>query len=60
MHVASDGPGRVIIADGVDYGIHLEQGTDTLAPRPFVGPVFEEWRRGKFARYIVAQGIVNV
>lgn len=60
MHVEKDGPGRVIIADGVEYGIHLEEGTETIAPRPFVGPVFEEWRRGKFARFIIAQRIVRV
>jgi hypothetical protein len=60
MHVEKDGPGRVIIADGVEYGILLEEGTENMSPRPFIGPVFEEWRRGKFARYIIAQGIVKV
>lgn len=60
IHVEKDGPGRVIIADGVEYGIALEEGTETIAPRPFMEPVFEAWRRGKFARYLIAQRIVRV
>jgi hypothetical protein len=36
---------RYIVHDGVEYGIWLEEGTENMAPRPFVAPVFEEWRR---------------
>lgn len=36
---------RYLVHDGVEYGIWLEDGTETMAPRPFVAPVFEEWRR---------------
>lgn len=30
------------ISDGVEYGIYLEDGTTTIAPRPFMGPAFDE------------------
>lgn len=33
------------ISDGVAYGIHLEQGGQNMAPRPFMGPVFSAWQR---------------
>jgi hypothetical protein len=33
------------VSDGVDYGIYLEVGTSTIAPRPFVAPVFEQHRK---------------
>lgn len=33
------------IHDGVEYGIDLEEGTADIEPRPFVNPVFEEWRK---------------
>ena len=36
---------RYEIHDGVDYGIHLELGTERMAARPFVGPVFDDWQR---------------
>ena len=32
------------IHDGVEYGYHLEMGTENMAPRPFVGPVFDDWQ----------------
>lgn len=38
------------VADGTDYGMALEMGTTRIAPRPFVRPVFEEWRNGKLAK----------
>lgn len=28
------------IMDGVTYGIHLEDGTESIAPRPFMAPAF--------------------
>lgn len=33
------------IVDGVEYGVKLELGTEKIAARPFVRPVFEEWRK---------------
>lgn len=40
------------VHDSVDYGVYQELGTSRMAPRPFVGPVFEATRRdlGKLAR----------
>lgn len=35
---------RYEIHDGVEYGIHLELGTERMAARPFVGPVFDDWQ----------------
>ena len=41
------------IQDGVPYGIDLEIGDfrSNTAPRPFMGPIFELWRKGKFRRF---------
>lgn len=33
------------IMDGVEYGIELEDGTERIQARPFMGPVFYDWRR---------------
>jgi len=38
------------ITDGVEHGIHQEMGTETIAARPFVAPVFNEWRERKLAQ----------
>lgn len=35
---------RYEIHDGVEYGYHLEFGTERMAARPFVGPVFDDWQ----------------
>lgn len=35
------------VHDGVEYGIDLEYGTEVIAPRPFIGPVFWEWKQRK-------------
>jgi hypothetical protein len=32
------------IMDGVDYGLKLEDGTESIAPRPFMRPAFERER----------------
>jgi len=47
-----------LIMDGVEYGVGLEYGTSRMAARPFVNPVFEEWRRklGDSAR---RAGLIN-
>jgi hypothetical protein len=33
-----------IISDGVNYGADLELGTENMAARPFVIPVFDKWK----------------
>lgn len=33
------------IMDGVEYGIYLEDGTESIMPRPFFAPVFIEAQR---------------
>lgn len=42
---ASEGRFTRIISDGVEYGIMLEYGTEYTGARPFVRPVFEDWRQ---------------
>ena len=41
-----------IIHDQTDYGQHLEFGTEVMAARPFMRPVFEAWRTGRFAALV--------
>lgn len=33
------------ISDGVEYGLWLEDGTEHMQPRPFMGPAFERAQR---------------
>jgi hypothetical protein len=42
MHWEHDGSLRNTISDGVEYGLHLEDGTETIAPRPFIAPAFAD------------------
>lgn len=46
------------IQDGVEYGAYLEAGTATIAARPFVAPVFFDWRENKLARDMQAFGLL--
>lgn len=41
MRWEPDGQFTRKIMDGVTYGIHLEDGTERIAPRPFVQPAFK-------------------
>lgn len=41
------GTGKAEIRDGVEYGEYLEFGTEHIEPRPFMGPVFEDYSAGK-------------
>lgn len=45
-----DTPTRMIVHDGVEYGYGLEMGRDKVAPRPFVNPVIDQWKRRKFVQ----------
>ncbi|GIL09276.1 MAG: hypothetical protein BroJett033_7870 [Chloroflexota bacterium] len=44
------GPLERTIMDGVEYGVYLEDGTEDILPRPFMGPVFDDWRGGRLER----------
>lgn len=48
IHVEKDGasPHTFYVADGVQHGIYQEIGTSTIAARPFMAPVFEQWGTG--------------
>lgn len=43
MHVEPVSMFSFRIADGVEYGIMLEDGTEHISARPFVAPVFDDW-----------------
>lgn len=52
MHWERAGSREREIMDGVEYGIDLEDGTERIAPRPFMRPVFDEWGPGgEFERF---------
>ena len=34
-----------VIEDGVAHGIMMEDGTEDVAPRPFMRPVFDNWQK---------------
>jgi hypothetical protein len=59
MRWASVGEASAVIHDGVEYGVHLELGTERMPARPFVAPVFERWRRGAFAQFARDFGILR-
>lgn len=41
----SEGRFTRVIGDGVEYGLLLEWGTEYMGARPFISPVFDEWRK---------------
>lgn len=51
IRFAPDGRLRYLVHDGVEYGAYLELGTERMAARPFINPVFEEWRQRKFGEF---------
>lgn len=40
------------IEDGVEYGIAMELGTENIEPRPFMRPMFEDYRASKFGNMV--------
>lgn len=59
MRSKPDGRMRYLVMDGVEYGVYLELGTEKMAARPFVAPMFEEWRRRKFTAFAKAFGLLK-
>lgn len=51
-----DGSYQVIV--GENYGRFLEFGTETIAPRPFMTPIFHTWEH-KFASEVADAGIIE-
>lgn len=52
MTVQKQGEGEYWIQDGVEYGLYLEEGTENMGARPFVAPVFDDWRKAKFGAVV--------
>ena len=48
----STGTHEVTIHDQVEYGQYQEFGTETIEARPWMKPVFEDWRRNKFNNFV--------
>lgn len=48
-----------VIEDGVEYGIYLEDGTERMGARPWMGPVMREWQN-KLEADARAFGLINV
>lgn len=40
------------VSDGTEYGVFLEIGTERMAARPFMRPVFDRWSRREFKMYL--------
>lgn len=59
MGWSPDGKLRILIHDGVVYGIWLEMGTSKMAARPFITPQFEEWRARKFGKFARQFGVFD-
>lgn len=58
MRWKPDGRLRWVIHDQVEYGVFLEFGTERMAARPFISPVFEAWRAGKWREFMREFGIL--
>jgi hypothetical protein len=59
MHVEKVENLHYVVADGVEYGVYLEMGTETMAPRPFMNPVIEEWQGSKVEQSAKNAGLLN-
>lgn len=51
MRTRRVGQAHYEIRDAVNYGIHLEMGTEHMRARPFIAPVFERWN-SEFGRFV--------
>lgn len=58
MHVTKVGRLHFEIRDGVEYGIYLEDGTESMGAWPFVGPVFNQWGEQALARDLQRFGLL--
>ena len=58
VEAMKDADGSFIVLVGEDYGRDLEFGTETIAPRPFMTPVFHSWER-KFASKAASAEIIS-
>jgi hypothetical protein len=57
VEYVKDTNGAYIVAVGEEYGLSLEFGTETIAPRPFLTPIFHLWE-SKFAADAAQFGII--
>lgn len=57
IRLMPDGKLRYLVVDGVEYGLPLEEGTENMGPRPFMGPAFEA-RRGDLPQFLRDIGLV--
>lgn len=60
MRWRSAGVMRARVYTGVAYAHHLEMGTERMAARPFIYPVFARWNRGYFEQFMRRFGVFNV
>lgn len=49
---AKTGEHEETVHDQTEYGQYLEFGTEDIAARPFMKPVFEAWGRSRFAELV--------
>ncbi|MGJ3241166.1 MAG: hypothetical protein ACFE0Q_20820 [Anaerolineae bacterium] len=47
------------IHDQVEYGVYQELGTEFIEARPFMSPVFDQWRVGGFADFVRSYPLVT-
>jgi hypothetical protein len=48
---------KIYVHDGVEYGVHLEMGTERMGARPFVAPQFESWTPARVKQYLLDTGV---
>lgn len=58
IHWEPAGNRQYIVADGVQKGYWLEEGTDKMQPRPFMQPVFKNWSQSKFIDLATSFGLI--
>ena len=58
IHVTRSSYLHYKISDGVLYGIYLEDGTENIAPRPFINPAIMRMK-DQIADDLIAKGIIK-